>query len=119
MKFTFEGEEFKISFEHEQRGSHRHTGCHIWRVTEGGKDLDHTPFCEGWSHCNPSDVFCKESGRKLSLSRALNSTMRFLDIGSSELILVTNLPSHWDRRAFRTAAWKAYLGRKAMVTVSA
>lgn len=93
MKFIFEGEEFKISFKHVQPGTVRSTRCYIWKGGNGDE-----PWARGGATCDPSDTFSKEIGRKLALTRALKNTLHF--------------PAHWDRRAFRTAAWKAYLGRK-------
>ena len=55
----------------------------VIRVDSGGLSL-------GRSWCHENDQFSKETGRKLALARALMG---------------------YDR-GFRTAAWKAYLGRK-------
>lgn len=44
---------------------------------------------EGHSYCHPNDNFCRETGRKLALKKALLTATR----------------------PFRTAAWRAYLGR--------
>lgn len=112
MKFTFENEEFKISFKYVQPGTVRSTRCYIWK----GENSD-DPWARGGATCDPSDTFSKEIGRKLALTRALNNTLHLEVCDPTPQYPamarhVDHFPARWDRRAFRTAAWKAYLGRK-------
>ena len=88
MDFLYDGNSYKIEFGRDQDLSPnsavlvRSTSCTI-RRDRGGSLV-------GRSWCHRNDQFSKETGRKLALTRALMS---------------------YDR-GFRTAAWKAYLGRK-------
>lgn len=120
MKFTFEGEEFKISFYYPpalNEELHLERGKITAAIISG---MGHEQFCGGHAACAYEDQFRKETGRKVALKRALDK-MLHLESGNGDCAVkwVDHFPPHWDRRAFRTAAWKAYLGRKAMVTVSA
>ena len=54
--------EFQVRFRHENE-YHRYTICKIMR---GDKIV-----AEGMAECHPKDNFCKDTGRKLSLARAL------------------------------------------------
>ena len=91
MTFKFKGEQYRISFQHGMfplplapDKSVRGTRCSVG--PEGQNNI-------GYSWCSPQDNFRRETGRKVALKRAL------LWYGGSS----------W--RAFRTAAWKAYLER--------
>lgn len=100
MIFSYDGKEYVISFEYsegdipntELRG--RVTRC--W-VVKAGDDRQYSVL-KGTAWCHPNDQFAREIGRKLALERAL----------------VTALALRVKARAreFRTAAWKAYWGRK-------
>ena len=92
MTFEYAGEEYRITFKHDRLPLPtapdimvRGTRCLIG--PEGAIRY------VGCSYCHPSDNFCRETGRKIALKKAL----LWYD---NEL---------W--RGFRTAAWKAYLGR--------
>jgi len=56
--------EFQVRFRHENR-YHRYTICKIYR----GDWI----VAEGMAECHPKDNFCKDTGRKLSLARALQT----------------------------------------------
>lgn len=86
------GEEFRIGFFHEIGGSgydgapiHGYTSC---TVKIGEKERPRV--LSGEAFCSVKDTFCKEKGRKISLSRAIK-----------------NLP-RWQRRE----VWWAYFDRK-------
>jgi len=99
MKFKFNGEEFDIRFRYE-RCCYSHykwkklfdTICTISRIVQTiprGRDR-YVRYAEATASLDSRDVFVKDTGRKIALTRAL----RFQD------------------RDFRTAAWNAYLNRK-------
>ena len=81
MKFEYEGSEFRIRFHYEYKTTR------VEIVNYLAKSI----VVNGDSYCAPSDRFCKETGRKIALKRALHQY----------------LP-----KSFRTAVWKAYHGRK-------
>lgn len=113
MKFQFNGNTYKITFQYDKNytpfqaylhpgGSiyteyggldHISTTCFIYLLqTDGTKQL----IGSGVSKCQTEhDNFCKETGRKLSLTRALD-----------------NASYSGEVREFRTLAWKAYFSRK-------
>lgn len=85
MKFTYDGTEYKITFVYaRERYAQRVVYCNLW---------DRTPAWEvvakAYSQCHPDDQFCKETGRKVALRRALEG---------------------FDK-PFRTAVWQAYHAR--------
>ncbi len=60
-----------INFKHTRIEDRRVTVCQIINVDNSGNEL---VVSEGASMCNPRDNFCKEYGRKLSLTKALRMT---------------------------------------------
>lgn len=56
--------EFQVRFRHENR-YHRYTTCRIMR----GDVI----VAEGMAICHPKDNFCRDTGRKLALARALQT----------------------------------------------
>lgn len=112
LTFHFQGVGFKIWFRYEGANGQRETVCLIDRLGE-----DKT-FAFGSTVCAKVDQFCKETGRKIALTRALTKGMLHLEPVSD--------PGHpstthkWvphgpqdkkQARAFRTAAWMAYRSR--------
>ena len=116
MKFTFNGHTYKIIFRYDKHytyfrprpdgtigpGSEFITGgavdgisttCFIYLLQDNGnKQL----IGYGVSKCQTEhDNFCKETGRKLALTRALDNAIYTGEI-----------------REFRTLAWKSYFARK-------
>lgn len=100
MRFSYDGVEYVISFEYSEgaipntklRG--RVTRC--W-VTKEGSDRQYSVL-KGVAWCHPSDQFSRAVGRKLVFKRAL--------------ALAAYSRGKIRAREFRTAAWKAYLGRR-------
>ena len=87
LTFEFAGQRFRIWFKYEHsRTAPRETICLIDLVGE-----DKT-FAAGSAVCSASDQFCKETGRKIALTRALFSAAE-------------------NNKGFRTAAWEAYRTR--------
>ncbi len=90
MKFGQDGIEYRIVFSHEQCPDGPRiksvTTCRIVVKVNGTIQL----WSSGYAYCSVKDVFSKETGRKVALTRALKE---------------------FDKE-FRTRAWKAYLGRK-------
>ena len=92
MTFEYAGEQYRITFSHneiyplptDQSVLVRGTRCDFKR---GAMPIG--LYGNGYSYCHPNDNFCRETGRKLALARALRVHIR----------------------PFRTAAWKAYLGK--------
>ena len=117
MTFTFNGKQYKILFEYKPVDGHRGVMCYIIPafVDARATPLHLSSVGQGWSKCVPQDAFVKETGRKIALKRALRTTfMRLLknDAGTYAYTWVTEAPEDFNRRAFRTAAWKAYHGRR-------
>ena len=100
MKFTYAGSPYSIRFFHgTTRGLYpmpttRYTLC---RIFQGSKETGNQVHCQGQADCHPNDMYCYETGRKLSLARALEG----------------------QPKLFRTVVWEAYLGRKDNQFVSA
>ncbi len=66
MKVTIGDKTYKIAFEHQNyKALRRHTACHIFR------DEPAALIAEGLTSVHKNDTYCKETGRKLSLARAL------------------------------------------------
>jgi len=109
MTFQFAGQTYRIRFQHVHRYDESmprrvvpikrgwgnvkpryvraETLCLIERKEPG--QLPERPVVQGMAYCSLSDSFNRETGRKLSLTRAL----------------------HLFPPEFRTAAWRAYLER--------
>ncbi len=96
MTFQYAGKQYEITFQHGRfplptapNVMLRGTWCRVDRVD----GVDGIPLRESYSYCHPKDNFCRETGRKLALKRAL-------------LAHTVDQP-----REFRAAAWEVYLGR--------
>ncbi len=100
MQFEFAGVLYKIWFRHTKTpDGRRETKCFI-DVAQAGPHFadDRPPVGEGGTICAPMDVFCKETGRKVALTRALRGVRCI------------------DDRGFRRAAWNCYLNRAKKAT---
>ena len=87
---------FLLEFRHEipgkeKRKGYRETECRVLRIVKE-EPFQTDDVCTGVSTCGPLDQFEKETGRKISLTRALRGS----DIDKD----------------LRTAIWKAYFSRK-------
>lgn len=91
MRFSYQGVEFAISFTYtwetipNTKLEGMVTRCWVAKV-----GVDRTAVLNGTAWCHPSDQFSRATGCKMALTRALAGSFR----------------------PFRTAAWKAYWGRK-------
>lgn len=91
MRFSYDGKEFVILFEYtwetipNTKLEGMVTRCWVAKV-----GVDRDALLNGTTWCHPSDQFSRATGCKMALERALASSFR----------------------PFRTAAWKAHLGRK-------
>lgn len=88
MKVLLGGAEYKIVFGYlegseDYAGNHRRVTCQLVEQPDG-KVIMH-----GKAECHPKDNFCKETGRKLALARAIAGF----------------------NKAERTAVWAVYRGR--------
>lgn len=88
MRFTYNGQEFRIWFQHKTTGRLRYTWCTIARM-DGPKEA--TELISEDAYCSNSDNFCRAVGRKLSLARALRKLT--------------------PDREYRRVAWMAYHNR--------
>lgn len=89
MRFVWDGKVYRIWFKHFNKPGHvRRTECSIM---EEVAPKEYYELVSDDAICADTDVFCKNTGRKLSLGRAL--------------IRLTK------DRAFRRLAWMAYLNR--------
>ncbi len=105
LTFEFAGQLFKIWFQYPKHDGKRECVCLIDRVGE-----DKT-FAAGSSVCAASDQFCKETGRKIALTRALRC-LQLLEkpAGAQTHVWVSRTPE--PAKLFRTAAWAAYRARR-------
>jgi|SRR5579859_502416 len=91
MRFTYNGKVYRIGFKHFNKPlSVRRTECSIYEEL-GPKEFNELVSDDAF--CHHSDNFCRATGRKYALARALKA-------------LTTD-------RAFRHTAWMAYLNRGA------
>lgn len=89
MKFTYNGKLYRIGFKHfNKSNSVRRTECSIYEEL-APRELNELVSDD--SFCHDSDNFCKATGRKLALGRAL----------------VRLTPD----KGMRHTAWMAYLNR--------
>jgi len=112
MTFTFDGRLFRICFTHVHPTGRVLTGptqpckavttCYIEEKPNHSSAWSVVNRLEGWAWCSLQDVYSKDKGRKLSLQRALEYCG----------VLTDGIPTWNWRKAFRTVAWTAYLGRK-------
>lgn len=93
MTFKHDNHHYRITFGYPDvpAGESRQTVCTI-SVAEPGANPPWTPLARDVRRTHPKDNFCKETGRKLALARAISS-----------------LP--WDKDA-RRSAWTSYLNRR-------
>ena len=88
MRLTYDGVEIEVRWKHYRNGGRDEPGDGVeWtacRVIYPRRD----GFGTAW--CHPSDVFCKDTGRKVSLAAALQG----------------------EPKPLRTAIWAAYFARK-------
>jgi len=101
MKFTYNGQVFSIRFAHGSTKSmlfpfptERYTLCRVLIKPEGDTTKPSLVYAQGQADCHPNDMYCYETGRKLSLERALEG----------------------HPKTFRTAVWTCYLNRKQVAT---
>ncbi len=118
MRFEFSGVKYKIWFKYEaEEIRHRH-GIESWttqrRETLCFIDEEDTPkgtsFAVGSAVCAPSDVFCKNTGRKVALTKALPQLRNGKNnVTDSNRKIFNVCGGDWDCvKQFRTAAWQAY-----------
>ena len=88
---TYNGAKFAIQFRYDEEfDGTRSTQCCIYvLINEMWLDVG-----RAWAFQNKNDNFCKETGRKIALERALND-------------------SRYDTKDFRTVIWLSYLNRNA------
>lgn len=84
MKFELNGDKYEITFQHDSE--HRYTHCQI-------KNSHGEALCEGIAvvHANDVNCYCKETGRKISLTDALRH--------------------HYFSKAERKVIWDSYMNR--------
>lgn len=106
MVVEHKGTKYRVSFSHERNDldpTSEHgaeTYCYIRELNPDGRQ-ESKLLASGCARCSQEDQFCKETGRTLSLRRALSSKWNF----------------HLDR-GFRTAVWHAYFDRKGKACAS-
>jgi|PlaIllAssembly_1097288.scaffolds.fasta_scaffold865356_1 hypothetical protein len=90
MKFTYAGHEYRIRWQHVDLDDETTTTfCNIERKERNV----YNAFATGASTCAPTDQFCKNFGRKLSLSRAMSHDSGF---------------RHIFNKGFRRYVWEEY-----------
>lgn len=102
--------EYKIRFSYYPIGNNKvgllwDTGCQIVDVKTD------KVFCEGFAQQHPNDQFCKETGRKLSLTHALITKTKKRDpnyLKKRYKIEITANFAREERREF----WRVYFARK-------
>lgn len=85
LKFEFQGKQYKIGFTHKGK-IYGGTTCFIKCADD--------EVAIGRTNLHPSDNFCRETGRKLALTRALH-----VYFGA------------YENKAFRRACWNCYFTR--------
>lgn len=68
--------DYGISFTHETRYErpdypNRFTRCYICKLPKEDEDAEFVGY--GEAHCHPNDNFCRATGRKIALSRAITA----------------------------------------------
>lgn len=82
--------DIRISFKHTSNDQFRQTQCIVDKVVTGGRfNTDGILLCKGLATCSPKDNFCKDTGRKIALARAIGSM----------------------NKEWRTMIWNAYFNR--------
>lgn len=102
MRFEFQHIKYRIWFKYEaDRNGKREICCFI-----DEEDAPGTTFAAGSAICAPSDRFCKETGRKVALTKAMPLWPKVSD---SNRKIYNVCGGDWVRiKQFRTAAWRAY-----------
>jgi hypothetical protein len=95
MKISFGEELYLVKFQHEVPGKeekrgYRKTLCQVYKLLQDERQL----ISSGTAVCGPLDQFQKEVGRKVSLTRALQTIGPCLN------------------KKLRTEIWKEYFARK-------
>lgn len=70
MIVNLNGTQYSVRFRHTQDESNRHTECKILQPIEGKEMPGFISI--GYARCHPKDNFSKETGRQLSLKKALD-----------------------------------------------
>ncbi len=92
MRVVTDDGTYRVMFKHERYGCSRATTCSLMKDVSVGHGLLRTRVSFGLAQCHTGDNYCKETGRKIALTRALASA------GFS--------------KPLRTQVWKAYFARK-------
>ena len=100
MVAIIEGHTFRFGFHHGEFT----TTCIIERETTFG---EWQRVAQAVSVCHPSDNFCKETGRKIALLRALKDNGYFSTVKG----MVYSAEEIQERRNRRRAMWNAYHSR--------
>lgn len=91
IRFELDGKKYRIEWQH----GWQETRCFVGPVDTTKDNFDslteNKDYFIGWAYLHPKDNFCKETGRKISLSKAIQG---------------------WSR-AHRSVVWAAYHGRSA------
>lgn len=110
MRFSWGGIKFKIWFKYEGKTNRQPDGmCHQPFVPDrretlcfiDEEDAPGITFATGSAICAASDVFCKNTGRKVALTKALRCEKIRNVCGANPA----------TEKQFRTAAWQCYLKR--------
>lgn len=92
IHFEYNFKHYRIAF---RRVENTKFLCDVSKFTElEPNEFGYLIIGSGVSSCAPGDNFCKETGRKIALTRALDDCIAGVD------------------KSFRRAAWKAYFNRK-------
>lgn len=84
--------DYKVTFRYGWEGDKTVTTCEVFSAAPGQKFKDHgTVIGQGVAVCDSRDNFCKEIGRKLSMTRALRNT----DLSKQERQLIWE--NYFDR----------------------
>lgn len=86
VKINEDGSKVSIGFQHVTKGKDKRTVCRIFTILPTGEKV---LLNDGVARCSMQDVFSKETGRLLALTRALRPMTK----------------------EFRTQAWEAYWNR--------
>jgi len=101
MKVKLGGDVYKVTFAHikpKTKHCEMATLCNVWKYApilwgesiEGTDSKQWLNLCYGTAKCGVDDNFCKETGRKIALTRALR---------------------YFEDKEIRTAIWDAYFHR--------
>ena len=70
MKIQFDNSEWKIFWKYRQESGNNNGTTHCIIIDTQFPDVE---LLEGKSDCSPRDIFCKSTGRKVSLSKAIKN----------------------------------------------